>query len=294
MKPLSTLTRLLLLVPLLWFGGNAIAKSGTPAEGIPDVKNTALERGNDAAFEEASEAYRRQDYASAFAAFSTLANGGDARAQTVVAIMHKYGESVPVDISAAFNWYRKAAMQGYPPAQYNTGVMLAEGNGVTQNLAAAKTWLQQAADGGYGRAQNKLAELGSTRPLGATLDKPIAWSQRWNLRLPNTLRDETDSSAELRHQVYRIQLGAMSSLEAAKALWQQIESKHGHLLVDYPPVYRSLDTQAVGEAQSRSSAIVRLQIGPFNNQVEANRLCSALMYSHTDPPDHGCLVLKTH
>ena len=43
-------------------------------------------------FDSASQAYQNQDYRTAFAEFSELAEAGDARSQTVLAIMYKYGE----------------------------------------------------------------------------------------------------------------------------------------------------------------------------------------------------------
>ena len=51
-------------------------------------------------FESASAAYRNQNYAQAFDEFRKLAESGDPRAQSVLAIMYKYGEGVPLDPGA--------------------------------------------------------------------------------------------------------------------------------------------------------------------------------------------------
>ena len=106
----------------------------------------------------ASRAYRNKDYDTAFEAFSESANNGDARSQTILAMMYKYGESTEVDLEQSFHWYLEAAMQGYPSAQYNVGMMLVNGEGVTADPEAAKEWLSRAVGSGHKGASNKLLE----------------------------------------------------------------------------------------------------------------------------------------
>ena len=57
-------------------------------------------------FESAAESYRHNDYARALPAFTRLAKQGDARAQTVLALMYKYGEGTAEDVKTAFYWYQ--------------------------------------------------------------------------------------------------------------------------------------------------------------------------------------------
>ncbi len=234
-------------------------------------------------FESASEAYRSQNYAVAFELFSALAEAGDARSQTVLGIMYKYGESVPIDLEQSFAWYSRAAEQGYPPAQYNAGVMLVDGIGAEQDTEQAIIWLEQAAAANFDRAINKLAEIRgevALRPLGT---EPIAWSKQWNLRLPNHIRfaDETVSEDSLK--VFRVQLGAMSSPGAARLLWLEARAGNEHLLDVYQPIFR--------QGTYRNSPVWRVQFGQFRSRPQAEAICR----DYLDQPDSrtGCLVVLT-
>ncbi len=234
-------------------------------------------------FESASESYQRQDYRAAFQEFSSLAQSGDARSQTVLAIMYKYGESVPVDFEKAFEWYLKAAEQGYPPAQYNVGAMLADGSGVEADASKASEWLQKAADAGFERALDKLAEIRGDVHLAYLSKDPVPWSQNWNLRLPNQIRfGETDLQDESL-KVYRIQLGAMSSLSSAQELWQLVQRDNDNLLRNYEPVFRP--------GTSQGTPVWRVQIGPFADQQSAQRICNAFLEQPNSRS--GCLVILT-
>ena len=206
-------------------------------------------------FESAAEFYRRQDYPKAFEAFSALADAGDPRAQAVLAIMYKYGESVPLDQSMSFHWYLKAAERGYPPAQFQVGQMLARGIGTAEDMDTARQWLQKAEQAGYERASDLLAEIDGTRTASATAAEPVAWSKRWNLRLPNAIRFEDETELAGIYRVYRVQLGAMSSINAAQRLWDQIRDRSNGVLDDYQPIFR--------EVQADQQRIYRIQVGPF-------------------------------
>lgn len=234
-------------------------------------------------FESASQSYQNQDYRAAFEEFSTLAEAGDARSQTVLAIMYKYGESVPVDASKAYEWYLKAAEQGYPPAQYNVGAMLADGNGVDPDPKQASQWLQRAADAGFERALDKLAEIRGDVYLASLSSEPIPWSQNWNLRLPNQIRFEETDIVDTSLQVFRIQLGAMGSMESARNLWGLVVQNNENLLKDYQPIFRP--------GTSQGKAVWRVQIGPFSDQQSAQRVCN--VYLEQPGSRTGCLVIQT-
>jgi TPR repeat protein len=233
-------------------------------------------------FESASIAYRNQNYTQAFAEFSELAEAGDPRAQTVLAIMYKYGESVPLDYIKAYNWYHRAAVQGYPPAQYNVGIMLADGSGVDRDAAEAVKWLQKAADAGYERARDRIAEVTGDISLEPAIAEPIAWSKSWNLRLPNSIRDNLVEETDSGLAVYRVQLGAMSTVTAAEHLWHQVSAGYESLFQDYQPVYR--------QTQAGNSSIFRLQVGPFDTEDSAERFCQQLRQLQKT----GCLVVLTN
>ncbi len=234
-------------------------------------------------FESASRSYQSQDYRTAFEEFSTLAEAGDARSQTVLAIMYKYGESVPVDASKAYEWYLKAAEQGYPPAQYNVGAMLADGNGVDPDPEKASEWLQRAADAGFERALDKLAEIRGDVYLASLSSEPIPWSQNWNLRLPNQIRFEETDIIDKSLKVFRIQLGAMSTVESARKLWGLVLRNNENLLKDYQPIFRP--------GTSQGKPVWRVQIGPFTDQQSAQRVCN--VYLEQPGSRTGCLVIQT-
>lgn len=235
-------------------------------------------------FESASAAYRNQQYGIAFSQFSELAEAGDARAQAVLAIMYKYGESVPVNPAKAYDWYLRAAQQGYPPAQYNVGIMLADGLGTPPDQQQALQWLQAAADAGYERASERIATLTGGPALATISDEPVAWSQSWNLRLPNSIRYQQDAPVDLALKVYRVQLGAMRSITAAESLWRRLAETSPAFFADYQPIYR--------EAQVNGRRIYRLQVGPFNEQGDADSFCVEYAYRIRDTA--GCVVLQTN
>lgn len=237
-------------------------------------------------FQSATEAYRKNNYAFAHTEFTQLAQQGDPRAQSVLAIMYKYGEGVPLDLNSAFGWYKRAAVQGYPPALYNVGVMLADGKGVTEDKEEAMTWLLQAADAGYERAQDMIAALKGdrVRPMGT--QAPVAWSQSWNLRLPNQIRYEEAATLPVTTDtvsVYRVQLGALSTIDRAQQMWDQLLSGNDDLFRGYQPLFDK------GVAAGRP--IVRLQLGPFNNRKEAARFCEFFTHRSVGA---GCLVLHAN
>ena len=182
-------------------------------------------------FDSAANAYRAKDYLRALAEFHPLAEQGDPRAQTVLALMYKYGEGTRQDLDSSFAWYRKAAGLGYAPAQYHTGVMLADGVGVDTNLDEAIEWLTRSAESGFSRANDKLEELHASRVITTVpVDEYVPWSQSWDFNLPNELRfrldDDSTFSPVASIPNYRVQLGAMSTKLSAERLWTQLARNH--------------------------------------------------------------------
>ncbi len=232
-------------------------------------------------FEAASQAYRDRDYDGAFKAFTELAKNGDARSQAVLAIMYKYGESTAIDLEQAFHWYFEAASQGYPPAEYNVGIMLVEGIGVTADPEAAKEWLSRAADSGHEAARDQFLMLTGDAET-VKVSEPVAWSQNWNLRLPNDIRFQSPEDEINRYRTYRIQLGAMSSIAGARRLWQQALASSDSLLKGFEPVYR--------EGKSGSTNVWRVQSGNFTSASSAGDLCS--QYKANPRSETGCIVVS--
>lgn len=240
-------------------------------------------------FEVASELYQQKNYVSAFEAFEVLAEQGDPRAQTVTALMYKFGEGIEQDYTAAYLWYRKAAEQGYPPAQFHTGVMLADGLGVAADREEAIKWLSLATENGFERAINKLAELNaSAAVLGKAAEDLPSWSQNWDLRLPDsrlqtrsTPKPPVSDRAGVPH-TYMVQVGAMGTQASANRLWEVLTSHHANLFDGMAP--------RITLSESTQRRIYRISTGPFADFKSADEFCGRLMASTIQA---GCLPVKT-
>ena len=129
-------------------------------------------------FDKGAAAYKRGDFETALAVFRPLAENGDAKAQSILALMYSYGEGVPLDYRESVRWYRRAAEQNSSVAQYNLGMLYLDGKGVAQNTDEAIKWLTMAADGGHFRARSELAKLDGgaysslTSPASESLEAP--------------------------------------------------------------------------------------------------------------------------
>ncbi|MFT4797661.1 MAG: hypothetical protein ACI9B8_003819 [Sulfitobacter sp.] len=233
-------------------------------------------------FDVASELYQQQNYVAAFEAFKALAEQGDPKAQTVTALMYKFGEGVEQDYEAAFHWYHKAAEQDYAAAQFHTGSMLADGLGTEPNREVAIDWLNRATKSGFERAINKLAELNAS---AAVLGKPttdlIAWSKNWDLRLPNDFLLQQGYEEPLApSQPYLVQVGAMSTQANANQLWEVLTSHHPNLFKDLQPIIT---------LEPKTRRVYRVSTGPFEDFQSADTFCGRLM---TSTIQAGCLPVK--
>ncbi len=248
----------------------------------------------DSEFEQAAEAYSKNNYAVAFPAFTRLAEQGDARAQTILALMYKYGEGTTEDPSQAFQWYQRAAKLNYPPAQFNLGLMHHEGLGTAINHELAIQWYIKAASGGFKRANEKLEELNtSSVSKTAVAEQLIPAPEKWNFRLPNSQRRMTQAETEHRSSAvqnrtssraaaYHVQLGAMSSIKAAEALWDQI--------VFLSPGLFAQQKMLIRPSNNTPNSIYLLQTGPFASLSEATSFCRNITQHGIRT---GCLPLSS-
>jgi TPR repeat protein len=99
------------------------------------------------------------DYAAELTRIRPLAEQGDAKAQTRLGWLYRYGDGVTGDYAEAFRWYRKAALQGEEVAQYNLGMMYEKGQGVTKDYAEALRWYRLSARQGNGLSRIYLGLL---------------------------------------------------------------------------------------------------------------------------------------
>ncbi len=85
------------------------------------------------------------------------AENGDARSQTVLALIYEYGlRGATKDSAGALKWFRKAADQNFAPAQYGMGTCCANGQGTAKDGMKAVEWYLKAANQNLAVAQYNL------------------------------------------------------------------------------------------------------------------------------------------
>ncbi|MCP5150330.1 MAG: sel1 repeat family protein [Ectothiorhodospiraceae bacterium] len=123
-------------------------------------------------------------YAKALAAFQPLADGGDARAQYHVGVMHLYGlGGAEFDQWIGMQWIKRAAEGGYHTAQSFMGLMVEKGDGTMTLLGDdhALEWYRKGAEGGHCVAVRRLVRAYEQGELG--LAKDPAQADTWRTRL---------------------------------------------------------------------------------------------------------------
>jgi TPR repeat protein len=110
---------------------------------------------------------------------TALADSGDPRSQTKLALAYLHGEHVKPDLPAALRWGLAAAKQGDPMAQYLIATFYAEGNGVSADPHLAFQWFEAAALRGNLKAMHDLA-IAYDQGRGTAQDalKAAAWFNR--------------------------------------------------------------------------------------------------------------------
>jgi len=121
--------------------------------------------------------------------FRKAADQGYANAQSNLGYMYHNGEGVPKDSAEAVKWWRKAADQGYANAQANLGYMYARGEGVPKDPVEAVKWVRKAADQGYADAQ---LNLGYMYSQGEGVSKDSAEAVSWYRKAA----DQGDANAQ--------------------------------------------------------------------------------------------------
>jgi localization factor PodJL len=88
---------------------------------------------------------------------TTLANGGNSKAQLLLGLKFLDGDGVAVNEAVAAKWLLRAADQGEPIAQYRLGTLYERGHGVATDAAKATHWYEAAARQGNRKAMHNLA-----------------------------------------------------------------------------------------------------------------------------------------
>jgi TPR repeat protein len=187
-----------------------------------------------------------------------LADSGDARAQTLLALAYLRGRYVSVDNQAALRWSTAAALQGEPVAQYLLGALLSK-----QDAPRAFSWFQEAALRGNLKAMHDLA-IAYAEGEGVPEDdsRAAAWFGR------AAAEGYVDSQFDLAVLFERGQGVAQSRVAALK--WYLVAAAHG----DGAAKARAdqLRTQMPAEEVGRATTLAAV----FNPQ-EHDRLANAVM-----------------
>ena len=127
----------------------------------------------------AGDVQRRQTAQPALARVTALADSGDPRSQTKLALAYLRGQNVHPDLPAAVRWGLAAARQGDPMAQYLVATFYAEGNGLTADPRRAFQWFEAAALRGNLKAMHDLA-IAYDQGQGTARDsfRAAAWFNR--------------------------------------------------------------------------------------------------------------------
>ena len=87
------------------------------------------------------------------------ANRGDPMAQYLIATLYQDGTGVAADPHRAFTWFEAAALRGNLKAMHDLAIAYDEGAGTPQDPSRAAAWFNRAAEQGYVDSQFDLAVL---------------------------------------------------------------------------------------------------------------------------------------
>ncbi|HZD13399.1 MAG TPA: SEL1-like repeat protein, partial [Candidatus Binatus sp.] len=106
-----------------------------------------------------------------------LAEKGDAKAQTTLAVIYAKGRVKKAQTEEAMGLFYKAAKQGYAYAQFYIGLMHAIGHGVKRDYVEAARWYHSAAQLDNVDAQFK---LGTMNAIGQGVPKDLEQARHWH------------------------------------------------------------------------------------------------------------------
>ena len=104
-------------------------------------------------------AFKHNDYVTAFCISRILAKVGDVMSQYIVGAMYAKGDGTKQNYSKSFQFYLMAAGNYYMPAELATGLNFSKGRGVKQDRIMAYVWLYKAKKQGSHRAGVALDQL---------------------------------------------------------------------------------------------------------------------------------------
>lgn len=106
---------------------------------------------------EASEEFKKGNFAGVITACEAAAKAGNASCQIFLGVLYSEGKGVKADPVAAARWFRLAAEQGNPVGALNLGLAYERGTGVPKDMKEAEKWYTLAASKGEPYGQMRLA-----------------------------------------------------------------------------------------------------------------------------------------
>lgn len=106
-------------------------------------------------YEDAANAYDRNELSTAARLYRVAAEQGHPQAQISLGMMYAFGRGVTRNANEAVKWYRLAAAQGEAHAHTLMGAMYEAGQGVEADLFKAYMWFALAADEAPGRTEDR-------------------------------------------------------------------------------------------------------------------------------------------
>lgn len=154
------------------------------------------------------DAYYRNDFQGAYAAWLPLAEAGDAVAQNSIGALYDHGLGFAEDNTEAARWYEMAAQQGLPLAMRNLANQYVSGHGVVYDLEIARQWYERAAAAGDQQSAALLSHLrpASPPPSAAPAEAPAGFdtpsitgslAEPADAAVPAVMEDATAAATEL-------------------------------------------------------------------------------------------------
>ena len=112
-----------------------------------------------AGISQASDAFKKGDYARVLRECRDDATGGDPSCANMMGLLYAEGNGVPADQTAAVRWFRISAEAGNGYGAFNLGLHYEHGDGVAKDLALAEKWFRFAAKQGIPDAELGLAHF---------------------------------------------------------------------------------------------------------------------------------------
>lgn len=264
-------------------------------------------------------AWQREDYDGAVRIWRPLAEKGDPDAQFNLAQAYRLGRGVPVSLSLAQSWLKRAAYQGHVDAQTTLGLLLFQnndrtlgiywlkaaaakndprallvygtalfnGDGVKADPALGYSYVKRAAAQGLAPAKDTLAQIEATMTPDE-LGKVTSGSGTAKLAKSAPVANTTDKrshpapSTKAAPASSAVERGPAKPAKAASGDWRiQLGAfgQRGSAEAQYRKVSGNSALAGRSPTYVRAGALIRLQVGPFESRAAAAKACSALKAS---------------